>query len=136
MVDQTPLQRLPKSAKATESGQLLELDTVYVTLARGKDIMHAYDPVAKWTIAKAYNRASATSAAMLLNKLTADMPFKVDAVRMDGGSEFMAEFEEACRQRANTSCPQEPRAQQCRRALRRLLALRVLRRLRAANPPR
>jgi transposase InsO family protein len=95
-------ERLPKSAKATRPGQIVQLDTVYVTLAPGKHIKHftAYDPVAKWTVAKAYNRATAASAAMFLDKLLSDMPFKVDAIQVDGGSEFMAEFEDACQQRA------------------------------------
>ena len=54
-------ERLPKSAKATRPGQIVQLDTVYVTLAPGKHVKHftAYDPVAKWTVAKAYNRATA-----------------------------------------------------------------------------
>src|SRR5882762_3022824 len=62
-----------------QPGQIVQLDTVYVTLAPGKHIKHftAYDPVAKWTVAKAYNRATAASAARFLDKLTADMPFKV-----------------------------------------------------------
>jgi putative transposase len=95
-------ERLPKSTKATEPGQIVQLDTVYVTLAPGKHVKHftAYDPVAKWTVAKAYNRATAASAAMFLDKLLRDMPFKVDAIQVDGGSEFMAEFEDACQQRA------------------------------------
>jgi transposase InsO family protein len=95
-------QRLPRSAKATKPGQIVQLDTVYVTLAPGKHIKHftAYDPVAKWTVAKAYNRATAASAALFLDKLLSDMPFKVDAIQVDGGSEFMAEFEDACQQRA------------------------------------
>jgi len=95
-------ERLPKSAKPTEPGQIVQLDTVYVTLAPGRHVKHftAYDPVAKWTVAKAYNRATAAAAAMFLDKLTANMPFKVDAIQVDGGSEFMAEFETACQQRA------------------------------------
>jgi putative transposase len=95
-------ERLPKSAKAKQPGQIVQLDTVYVTLAPGRHVKHftAYDPVAKWTVAKAYNRATAASAAMFLDKLVADMPFKVDAIQVDGGSEFMAEFEDACQQRA------------------------------------
>ena len=95
-------ERLPKSAKAKQPGQIVQLDTVYVTLAPGRHVKHftAYDPVAKWTVAKAYNRATAVSAAMFLDKLVADMPFKVDAIQVDGGSEFMAEFEDACQQRA------------------------------------
>jgi putative transposase len=94
-------ERLPRSAKATRPGQIVQLDTVYVTLAPGKHVKHftAYDPVAKWTVAKAYNRATAASAAMFLDKLTADMPFKVEAIQVDGGSEFMAEFEDACQSR-------------------------------------
>ncbi len=36
---------------------------------------------------------------MFLDKLTAEMPFKIDAIQFDGGSEFMAQFEDACQQR-------------------------------------
>ena len=95
-------ERLPKSAKATKPGQIVQLDTVYLTLAPGHTAKQftAYCPVAKWTVAKAYQRATASSAALFLDKLAADMPFKVDAIQVDGGSEFMAEFETACQQRA------------------------------------
>jgi hypothetical protein len=36
---------------------------------------------------------------MFLDKLTADMPFPVEAIQVDGGSEFMAEFEAECQRR-------------------------------------
>jgi len=94
-------ERLPKHLKADEPGQIVQLDTVYVTLAPGKHVKHftAYDPVAKWTVARGYERATATSAARFLDKLQADMPFPVRGIQVDGGSEFMAEFETACEQR-------------------------------------
>jgi putative transposase len=94
-------ERLPKHLKASEPGQIVQLDTVYVTLAPGQHVKHftAYDPVAKWTVAKAYQRATATSAALFLDKLIADMPFSVRGLQVDGGSEFMAEFEAACGER-------------------------------------
>jgi hypothetical protein len=44
-------------------------------------------------VAKAFNRATASSAAIFLDKLVRDMPFKVEAIQVDAGSEFMAEFE-------------------------------------------
>jgi transposase InsO family protein len=93
--------RLPKHIKPTRPGGLVQLDTVFVNLTPTKAIKHftAYDPVAKWTVAKAYNRATSQAAASFLAKLTADMPFKVDAIQVDGGSEFMAAFEEACETR-------------------------------------
>jgi transposase InsO family protein len=94
-------QRLPKDLRATEPGSLVQLDTVFITLAPGKAIKHftAYDPKAKWTVGQAFNRATAQSAARFLDKLVRDMPFPVKAIQVDGGSEFMAEFEEACQVR-------------------------------------
>ena len=90
--------RLPKDLKADEPGGLVQLDTVFVNLTPTKAIKHftAYDPVAKWTVGKAYNRATSQSAACFLDKLQADMPFPVQAIQVDGGSEFMAAFEQAC----------------------------------------
>jgi putative transposase len=93
--------RLPKKMKPEKPGQIVQLDTVHIGLVPGKTIRHftAYDPVAKWTVAKAYNRATAAAAALFLDKLQADMPFKVEGIQVDGGSEFMAEFEAACQAR-------------------------------------
>jgi transposase InsO family protein len=86
------------SSQASQGGRTRPLDTVFITLAPGKSIKHftAYDPAAKWTVGQAFNRATATSAARLLDKLVRDMPFKVSAIQVDGGSEFTAVFEEAC----------------------------------------
>jgi putative transposase len=90
--------RLPKDLKADKPGGLVQLDTVFVNLTPTKAIKHftAYDPVAKWTVAKACNRATSQAAASFLDKLIAEMPFPVGAIQVDGGSEFMADFEEAC----------------------------------------
>jgi transposase InsO family protein len=93
--------RLPRGLKPDKPGGLVQLDTVFVNLTPTKAIKHftAYDPVAKWTVGKAYNRATAQAAASFLDKLQADMPFPVEAIQVDGGSEFMAAFEEACEQK-------------------------------------
>lgn len=90
--------RLPKDRKSTETGDLIQIDTVFITLAPGKPIKHftAYDPVAKWTVGEAYRQATARSASLFLDKVMRDMPVKPKAIQVDGGSEFMAEFEETC----------------------------------------
>jgi transposase InsO family protein len=90
--------RLPKDLKADKPGGLVQLDTVFVNLTPTKAIKHftAYDPIARWTVAKAFNRATSEAAASFLDKLTAEMPFKIEAIQVDGGSEFMAAFEQAC----------------------------------------
>src|SRR5215207_6148793 len=44
-------------------------------------------------------RATALCAAALLEKLIAEAPFRIEGIEVDGGSEFRAEFEDACRER-------------------------------------
>jgi putative transposase len=91
-------QRLPKDHPVRQPGDLVQLDTLSIGLAPERTIKHftGYDPKAKWTIAQPFNRATAKAASIFLNKLIAEMPFPIKAIQVDGGSEFMAEFEQAC----------------------------------------
>jgi len=93
--------RLPKGRKAKSPGELVQIDTLFVNVRPDKPIKHftAYDPVAKWTVGRVATRASAASATALLDKLIAEAPFAVRGIQVDGGSEFMAEFEAECRTR-------------------------------------
>ena len=93
--------RLPKDHPVAEPGDLVQLDTLSVGIAPERTIKQftAYDPKAKWTVAQPFNRATAKAASIFLDKLIADMPFKVKAIQVDGGSEFMGEFEAACAER-------------------------------------
>lgn len=90
--------RLPKGVKPTRPGELVQIDTLFVNVAPDRAIKHftAYDPVAKWTAARVASRATAACATALLDKLIAEAPFPVQGIQVDGGSEFMAEFEQAC----------------------------------------
>jgi putative transposase len=91
--------RLPKGLKPDIPGGIVQLDTVYVQVGPASHIKHftAYDPVAKWTVGQAFRRATAHAASLFLDKMLADMPFKIEAIQVDGGSEFKAEFEQACK---------------------------------------
>lgn len=93
--------RLPKGLKADQPGALVQIDTLTVSLAPGVSVKHftAYCPVAKWIAAAAGERATARAAARFLDKVLAEMPFPVRAIQVDGGSEFMADFEAACAER-------------------------------------
>ena len=91
--------RLPKGFKPSQPGGAVQIDTVFITLAPGRAVKHftAYDPVAKWTVAQAANRATAAATSRFLDKVLQEMPFKIKAIQVDGGSEFKAEFEDACK---------------------------------------
>jgi putative transposase len=91
--------RLAKGRKAKAPGELVQIDTLFVNVRPDRAIKHftAYDPVAKWTVGQVATVASASAAKDLLDKLIESAPFKVRGVQVDGGSEFMATFEDHCR---------------------------------------
>ncbi len=90
--------RKPKHVTFEKPGDVVQIDTLSVSPAPGCSIKHfdAYDPKAKWTVARPYRQATAKNAADFLDKVLAEMPHPIKAIQIDGGSEFMAEFETAC----------------------------------------
>jgi transposase InsO family protein len=97
-------QRLPKGTRPQEPGQLVQIDTLFVNVAPDKAVKHftAYDPVAKWTTALVASNATAGRARALLDKLITTSPFPAKGIQVDGGSEFMAAFEQLCADQALT----------------------------------
>jgi transposase InsO family protein len=59
----------------------------------------ARDVISRWDVIQAHPRATAQNAALFLDTLQHRMPFPIRAVQVDGGSEFAAEFEQACQLR-------------------------------------
>ena len=106
--------RLPKGLKPSRPGEIVQIDTLFINIRPDKPIKHftAYDPVAKWTFGHVATKASAQSAAVLLDKLIREAPFPVTGIQVDGGSEFKAVFEQACADKGLTlyvlppKCPQ------------------------------
>ena len=113
--------RLPKGLKAKEPGGLVQIDTVFVQTGPERHVKHfdAYCPVAKWTVAKAFRRATSSAAAQFLDKVIADMPFPVKAIQIDGGSEFRGEFEKACAKKGVTLYELPPKRPQLNGAVER-----------------
>ncbi len=93
--------RKPKDVTFEKPGDVVRIDTLPVTVAPGFAVKHfdAYDPFAKWTVARPFKQATAKNAARFLAKVLAEMPRPVKAIQIDGGSEFMAGFEQACADR-------------------------------------
>jgi transposase InsO family protein len=93
--------RKPKEYRATEPGHIVEVDTVDLRPLPGVILKHftARDVVSRWDVLGIYTSATATSAALFLDELIARTPFPITAIQVDGGSEYKAEFEVACRER-------------------------------------
>ncbi|BDG16751.1 hypothetical protein TbrSNM41_14850 [Thermus brockianus] len=91
-------QRKPKGYEVGHPGDLIQVDTLTVTLGPGETIQHfsAVDLFTRFSLAEVHTRATANLAASFLARLMVRAPFPIRAVQVDGGSEFMSDFEEVC----------------------------------------
>lgn len=94
--------RKPARWPVAEPGDLVEIDTVFLRPAPGVVARQftARDVVSRWDVLALVPRATAVAAAGFLDALVARLPFPPRAIQVDGGSEFMAEFETACAARS------------------------------------
>ena len=93
--------RKPRFWRVRQPGDLVALDSKQVRPARGVVLHHfsARDLVSRWDVLQAHSRLDARSARTFLDALLRRMPFPIRALQVDGGSEFAAEFEQACQMR-------------------------------------
>ena len=84
-------------AKARRAGELVQVDHMTYTCA-GQTLkeFRAVCPVSKFMVTRVYSRATAGNARRFLMDLVGALPFPLLSVQVDGGSEFMAEFENGC----------------------------------------
>jgi len=93
--------RKPKNYKVKHPGDLVQIDTLDVKLMPGIHFKHftARDMVSRWDVLHACSRATANNAKTFLMTVQQRLPFPLKAVQVDGGSEYMAEFEQACQEK-------------------------------------
>lgn len=91
--------RKPKDYRVARPGDLVEVDTLEVRLpgwSRPLKQFTARDVISRWDTLELARSASAEMATAILDALAERMPFGLRAIQVDGGSEFMADFETAC----------------------------------------
>lgn len=93
--------RKPKEYLAQVPGDIVEVDTLDLRPLAGVVLkqLTARDVVSRWDVLEVHRQATASTTLAFLDALQARMPFEVKAIQVDGGSEFMAQFEEACQHR-------------------------------------
>ena len=77
-----------------ELGERVQVDHMVIN----KNLRHFqfWDRRSKFIVAEVYTSATSYSAKLALQKFMKEAPFKVKSLQVDGGSEFMAEFEAEC----------------------------------------
>ena len=81
----------------TKPGQMVQID--HMTISKNcfsAKHFQAWDPTTKFIHAGLYTNAKSLTAKKFLEELIHKDPFKIESVQVDGGSEFMKDFEEAC----------------------------------------
>ena len=87
-------------AKAQAPGELVQVD--HMTFSRdGQTIkeFRAICPTTRHMATRAFSQATAGNAKRFLAAMAEVMPFPIASIQVDGGSEFMADFEQACEDR-------------------------------------
>jgi putative transposase len=92
-------QRWEKGMKSKQPGELIQLDHMTVQVPKIGSIKHfsATCPTSKYAVYQAYREATSANAADFLVLMQQSFPFSIISLQVDGGSEFMASFEEACK---------------------------------------
>ena len=92
-------QRWKVGMKAKQPGELVQIDHMTVRLTSDYRVKHfqATCPVTKIVVKQAYVRATSNIAAQFLDYIQEQLPFPLKSVQTDGGSEFMGDFEQACK---------------------------------------
>jgi putative transposase len=93
--------RKPKDYRVAGPGDLVEVDTLQVRLCPNEVRFQfgARDVWARFDGLRAYKKQTSMAATDFLHYLRKKFPFPIKAIQIDGGSEFKAQFEEACRRK-------------------------------------
>ena len=86
--------------KSKVPGELIQIDHMSVN-DNGKRVKHfkAVCPKSKCMVAEVYSNANSSTAKRFLEKVIEELPFAILSIQVDGGSEFMKDFEEACKEK-------------------------------------
>jgi len=93
--------RKPRDYPVLEPGDLVEVDTMDLRPLPSVVLKQftSRDLVARWDVLAVGTQASAAAATRFLDDLQQRSPYPAKAIQVDGGSEFMAGFEQASQQR-------------------------------------
>ena len=90
-------QRWQPGDKAQAPGEMVQVDHMtYSKDGRTLKEFRAVCPVTKFMASRVFSRATAVNAERFLQAVLEAMPFAVQSIQVDGGSEFRADFEHAC----------------------------------------
>jgi len=95
-----PKQRYPRGFRITSAGDMVQIDTKFVTLLGGRMIYQftAIDVLTKRRVLKYYSSLLSKNGADFLKYCIARFPFPIKTIQTDNGKEFLKYFDELCKE--------------------------------------
>lgn len=95
-----PKQRYPRGFRIIEAGDMVQIDTKYVTLLGGRIIYQftAIDVLTKRRVLKYYSSLLSKNGADFLKYCIQKFPFKIKTIQTDNGKEFLKDFDKLCKE--------------------------------------
>lgn len=82
--------------KATQPGEMMQIDHMVEGIYKHFAVIC---PITKLWYSQVYTKANSANGALFLEELCNFFPFKIVSVQVDGGGEFMADFELLCKKK-------------------------------------
>ena len=88
-----------RKQKPNNIGELVQIDHMVLNLYNGLKLkeFRIVDPTTRISISRIYSSANAINAREFLKEARNELEFDIKSIQVDGGSEFMGEFEEYCK---------------------------------------
>lgn len=96
----SPKQRYPRGFRITSAGDMLQIDTKFVTMLGGRMIYQftAIDVLTKRRVLRFYSSLLSKNGADFLKVCLAKFPFQIRAIQTDNGKEFLKYFDKLCKE--------------------------------------
>jgi transposase InsO family protein len=93
--------RKPRDYEVKLPGDLVQIDVLDIRPFPGWACKHftARDVISRWDVVQTFQHASSLSTTQFLDRVIQRAPFPIQAIQVDGGSEFKALFEKACQEK-------------------------------------
>lgn len=95
-----PKQRYPRGFRITCAGDMVQIDTKFVTLLGGRMIYQftAIDVLTKRRVLRFYSSLLSKNGADFLKICLKEFPFQIKSIQTDNGKEFMKYFDKLCKE--------------------------------------
>lgn len=95
-----PKQRYPRGFRITYAGDMVQIDTKFVTLLGGRLIYQftAIDVLTKRRVLRYYSSLMSKNGADFLKVCLEKFPFQIKSIQTDNGKEFLKDFDKLCKE--------------------------------------